>query len=315
MGQTKMSSFSRQLGMYGFHKIVGKTNKDKGSFFHELFLRGRPGLCRAMARLKKRSLLDPDNEPDLYAYPPMMTNNNISVSSLAKYSYSPNLDSYSYNSSSILSQALKNNNKRINSDDQNLRSRQVLYRDADCNTSSKLLPNISKTISPTKGTASSSNSTPNHAVNNIDNATNNINILQASSTSSFVAKNITSTNTTTSLPRTFNNSTHANFTIPNTSEKDARKVRKISIKESAASNNKVSKSSQPLSINMNSSATNSTISQKKTKLSKQQKKRKEPKIITFFGKVIPNEKCGGFKVISTTNSLPSQFSRLLNNNF
>ena len=57
--------------MYGFQKIIGKKNRDKGAYFHELFLRGRPGLSRGMLRLSHRALLDPDNEPNLCLYPPM----------------------------------------------------------------------------------------------------------------------------------------------------------------------------------------------------------------------------------------------------
>ena len=57
--------------MYGFQKIIGKKNRDKGAFFHELFLRGRPGLSRGILRLRHRALLDPDNEPNLYIFPPM----------------------------------------------------------------------------------------------------------------------------------------------------------------------------------------------------------------------------------------------------
>ena len=59
------------LGMYGFQRIVGKNNRDNGAYFHELFLRGRPGLSKGILRLNHRALLDPDNEPNLYLFPPM----------------------------------------------------------------------------------------------------------------------------------------------------------------------------------------------------------------------------------------------------
>ena len=59
--QTKMASFIRQLGTYGFHKIVGSNNEDVNHFWHSMFLRGRPGLCVGILRQKKRLLIDPTN--------------------------------------------------------------------------------------------------------------------------------------------------------------------------------------------------------------------------------------------------------------
>ena len=67
-----MSSFIRQLRAYGFHKIIGNGNKDKGSFYHHLFLRGRPGLCSSIYRQKKCTLLfNEEYEPDLSKFDPM----------------------------------------------------------------------------------------------------------------------------------------------------------------------------------------------------------------------------------------------------
>lgn len=57
--------------MYGFQKLTRKGNADRGAYFHELFLRGRPGLCRGIMRLKHKSLIDPSNEPNLYLFPAM----------------------------------------------------------------------------------------------------------------------------------------------------------------------------------------------------------------------------------------------------
>ena len=48
--QTKYKSFQRQLNMYGFHRLV--TGKDKGSYFHDLLVKGRSDLCRYMNRAK-----------------------------------------------------------------------------------------------------------------------------------------------------------------------------------------------------------------------------------------------------------------------
>lgn len=73
--QSKMSSFTRQLRMYGFHKIKGKSNVDKGAYFNELFLRGRPGLCHGIVRLDKPLTLHKNDEPSFYLYPPMPSSN------------------------------------------------------------------------------------------------------------------------------------------------------------------------------------------------------------------------------------------------
>ena len=57
--------------MYGFQKITSKKNPDRNSYFHELFLRGRPGLSRGILRQRHKSLKDPNNEPRLNMFPPM----------------------------------------------------------------------------------------------------------------------------------------------------------------------------------------------------------------------------------------------------
>merc|ERR1712232_520 len=62
---------TRQLRMYGFHRIKGKCNVDKNSYFHELFLRGRPGLCHGITRLDKPMPLHKKDEPSLYLFRPM----------------------------------------------------------------------------------------------------------------------------------------------------------------------------------------------------------------------------------------------------
>ena len=70
--QTKFASFQRQLNLYGFRRIT--TGKDKGGYYHELFLRGRTLLALKMQRTKvkgtgARKPSQPDTEPDFYAMP------------------------------------------------------------------------------------------------------------------------------------------------------------------------------------------------------------------------------------------------------
>ena len=73
--QSKMSSFKRQLKMYGFHKIICNSNVDKGAYFHEMFLRSRPGLCHGIVRLDKPCTLHQKDGPSFYLYPPMPSSN------------------------------------------------------------------------------------------------------------------------------------------------------------------------------------------------------------------------------------------------
>ena len=60
---TKFTSFIRQLTLYGFYKY--RKGVDKGSFYHQLFLRGRQGLCLGINRSseKKRKM---ESEPNFY---------------------------------------------------------------------------------------------------------------------------------------------------------------------------------------------------------------------------------------------------------
>ena len=52
-GNTKWKSFCRQLQMYGFLR-VSSGNDDAGGYYHELFLKTRPSLCRYMHRTTNR---------------------------------------------------------------------------------------------------------------------------------------------------------------------------------------------------------------------------------------------------------------------
>jgi len=66
--QSKMSSFQRQLNLYGFARLT-RSGPDKGSYYHEYFLRGRPDLCAMLHRTRVkgtgvRTCGNPESEPD-----------------------------------------------------------------------------------------------------------------------------------------------------------------------------------------------------------------------------------------------------------
>lgn len=72
--QSKLTSFQRQLNLYGFNRITRGT--DAGGYYHELFLRGKEFLCKRMMRTKVKgtkfkAASSPDQEPDFYTMPPV----------------------------------------------------------------------------------------------------------------------------------------------------------------------------------------------------------------------------------------------------
>jgi HSF-type DNA-binding len=74
-GQTKFSSFQRQLNMYGFLKLTGDSS-DKGAYYHECFLRGRAALSWLIFRQvgthgSVRRKFDVESEPDFSQMAPV----------------------------------------------------------------------------------------------------------------------------------------------------------------------------------------------------------------------------------------------------
>ena len=72
--QTKLTSFQRQLNLYGFCRLT--SGRDRGGYYHELFLRGRPFLCKRMMRTRIKgtgikAASSPQTEPDFYAMAPV----------------------------------------------------------------------------------------------------------------------------------------------------------------------------------------------------------------------------------------------------
>lgn len=75
--QSRLSSFQRQLNLYGFTRIV--SGPDASGYYHELFLKGRPALCTHMRRVgipkgvdrrKVKSAVINKKEPDFYSMRP-----------------------------------------------------------------------------------------------------------------------------------------------------------------------------------------------------------------------------------------------------
>jgi len=79
--QSNIQSFFRQLKIYGFQRIVGTGNQDKDAYFHELFLKGRPGLCSKIIRFNGRQV----NEPNFSNMPPILVVTDESEASLSQF--------------------------------------------------------------------------------------------------------------------------------------------------------------------------------------------------------------------------------------
>jgi len=81
--QSKLTSFQRQLNLYGFSRLT--SGPDKGGYYHELFLRGKDHLCTKIMRMKvkgtrTKAASDPSTEPNFYLMPALDGSSSESVS-------------------------------------------------------------------------------------------------------------------------------------------------------------------------------------------------------------------------------------------
>jgi hypothetical protein len=69
---SKLASFQRQLNLYGFQRLT--RGRDRGGYYHELFLKNRVFLAHSIQRIKVkgtgvRARSNPDEEPDFWSMP------------------------------------------------------------------------------------------------------------------------------------------------------------------------------------------------------------------------------------------------------
>jgi HSF-type DNA-binding len=83
--QSRLSSFKRQLNLYGFEIITGGISR--GGYFHKSFLKDRPDLCRQIKRRdikfhsRPKNSRSETNAPDFYNMPPITSSEDAKESS------------------------------------------------------------------------------------------------------------------------------------------------------------------------------------------------------------------------------------------
>lgn len=59
---SRFSSFQRQLNLYDFQRVT--EGPDKGAYYHELFVQGRPILSTMMKRNKIKGIKNDENDDE-----------------------------------------------------------------------------------------------------------------------------------------------------------------------------------------------------------------------------------------------------------
>jgi hypothetical protein len=101
---SKLASFQRQLNLYGFQRLT--RGRDRGGYYHELFLQGKVFLAHSIQRIKVkgtgvRARSNPDQEPDFWAMP-WVVNHQYSAGGNDQVQSEPNEQSTSMRSQSFV---------------------------------------------------------------------------------------------------------------------------------------------------------------------------------------------------------------------
>jgi len=113
--QSKLTSFQRQLNLYGFTRLLS-ASPDKGGYYHELFLRGKSKLCSGIMRTKvkgsksRRGLVDLESEPKFYSMEPVPQSPCVSPNKGRRTRTAPALSYVSSSDSSVASHCSSSEN-------------------------------------------------------------------------------------------------------------------------------------------------------------------------------------------------------------
>jgi hypothetical protein len=141
--QTRLSSFKRQLNLYGFELI--DHGKSKGSYYHEMFVRSEPSLARQIRRIdskfgdgnkiKNRKVAkkarSSSNVPDFYSMPPVLSNEEAAKKQAESRQSAEETKTDSSDSNQMSESSSSNPRKRKSSDDEDKQDRKPSPKKSD----------------------------------------------------------------------------------------------------------------------------------------------------------------------------------------